>query len=127
MKTSREYNSWSIMVARGRRVTHHSCANYGGRGIRVCERWLLPGKGFMNFLADMGPRPSGKTLDCKDPQGHYEPENCQWADWDTQAKHRRPQLYPDGVPPVQDCFEMEKRLEVAIYEEISSFVGGYRV
>lgn len=111
---SREYNSWSTMVGRCTCETHHAYSDYGGRGIRVCERWLPDGKGqgFKNFLTDMGPRPMGKTLDRKDPQGHYEKTNCQWADADTQAQHRRPSMYPDGnVPPVEDYMEMERRLE----------------
>jgi hypothetical protein len=112
-RTSREYNSYASMVSRCNVVSHHAYADYGGRGIRVCERWLPDGKGtgFKRFLEDMGPRPSGYTLDRKDPQGHYDPLNCRWADRDTQANNQRRQVYPDGAQPVRDYFEMEARLE----------------
>ena len=91
--------------------------DYGGRGITICKRWTLPrGEGFRNFLADMGPRPSGKTLDRIDPQGHYEPTNCRWADAEVQANNQRRYLYPDGdMPPVEDFASMEKRLEEELH------------
>lgn len=60
--------------------------SYGARGITVCERWL---NSFTNFLADMGERPPGLTLDRKDTNGNYSPDNCVWSDDRTQLHNRR--------------------------------------
>lgn len=81
------YYSWSTMRTRCRNPKCNRYANYGGRGIRICERWEL----FENFLADMGERPSGLSLDrYPDKNGNYEPGNCRWATSKEQAQNRRP-------------------------------------
>jgi hypothetical protein len=84
-KCPREYRSWKQMRARCMSPSHQDYAVYGGRGIRVCDRW----NDFATFLADMGPCPAGRSLDRKDPNGDYEPTNCRWATMLEQQRNRR--------------------------------------
>jgi hypothetical protein len=79
------YYSWQAMRARCYRPGNVSYHHYGGRGVKVCDRWLGPG-GFERFLADMGEKPVGMTLDRIDPDGDYEPGNVRWATWAEQAR-----------------------------------------
>src|SRR5688500_15251515 len=83
---SPEYQSWTAMHARVRSLKGSRWRDYGSRGITVCERWVS----FENFLADMGPRPAGTTLDRINNDGHNEPDNCRWATRSQQVANRRP-------------------------------------
>ena len=82
------YHSWQAMRQRCTNPNTVAWKYYGARGIRVCERWQT----FVNFLADMGERPAGKTLDRIDCDGNYEPGNCRWATQAEQIRNRRPMV-----------------------------------
>lgn len=82
------YWQWRGMI---QRCKPEGDPNYGGRGIRVCERW----HGFENFLFDMGPRPPGMTIERIDNDGNYEPGNCRWATQKEQAANTRRNVFVD--------------------------------
>lgn len=82
---SATYKIWNNMITRCTNPRRAQWGDYGGRGITVCERW----RSFENFLADMGERPDGKSLDRRDANGNYDPENCSWATRTEQNRNTR--------------------------------------
>jgi len=79
------YRAWKGMRERCNYKNHKDYMGYGGRGIKVCERW----NSFSNFLEDMGERPPKYSLDRINNDGDYEPTNCRWTDIKTQSKNTR--------------------------------------
>jgi hypothetical protein len=87
MRGSPEYSIWEKMKRRCNNPNDTAFANYGGRGITVCERWR---ESFESFYTDVGPRPSTKhSIDRIDVNGNYEPSNVRWATATEQVRNRR--------------------------------------
>ncbi len=92
-KRTKSYRTWSHILGRCNNPRDADYHNYGGRGIKVCERWEI----FSNFLADMGEPQDGLTLERIDNDGNYEPGNCRWALRSDQNKNTRRTIIIDGV------------------------------
>lgn len=85
MSETRIYRVWAGMIQRCANPHSRYYKNYGGRGIKICEKWF----DFAEFMKDMGPRPQGLSLDRIDNAGNYEPGNCRWATRSQQNYNRR--------------------------------------
>ena len=92
MTHTRAHNAWGQMKDRCTNETRRSWAHYGGRGIKVCDRWM---NSFDAFLADMGEPGYGESLDRINNDGNYEPSNCRWATRQEQARNTRQNRWYD--------------------------------
>ncbi len=93
------YDTWQNMRRRCHYIFHPDYANYGGRGIKVCDEWY---HSFENFVRDMGERPENHTLERRNNDGNYCKENCYWASWYVQANNRNyTKKNKDGVVGVK--------------------------
>lgn len=102
-----EFNTWQAMIARCSRPTCTNFSNYGGRGIKVCQRWR---KSYSAFLSDMGRRPSPKySLDRRNNNRNYTPSNCRWATRKVQRANQRPRKRIDQFTSVELVAELKKR------------------
>lgn len=86
-KLTKTYRTWQGMIARCTRESHPAFKYYGGKGVKVCDRWTGPG-GYQNFINDVGVAPEGLWIERKDSKGHYTPENCCWETPAVQARNR---------------------------------------
>lgn len=89
MTQTRSYNIWRGMKQRCLNDNDKDFKNYGGRGIRVCDRWMK----FENFLSDMGEAPKGLQLDRIDFNGDYCKQNCRWTNTSVQGNNRRTNVF----------------------------------
>lgn len=113
-KSAPIYGIWVAMRERCSNPKAKKFHNYGGRGIKVCERWM----DFRNFYADMGDRPEGKSLDRIDNDGDYCPENCRWATLREQGLNRRKTvkvIYNGIETPLVTVAEIEKVPYINLY------------
>ncbi len=105
----REYNSYKSMLERCLNSNSTGFERYGGRGVKVCDRWLGD-NGFRNFYKDMGVRPKGFTLDRINNEGDYCPDNCRWATIKSQNRNRRTNVLINYNGKTQTLVEWSEEL-----------------
>ena len=112
MGKTREYRIWKGMRQRCLNQNNPKYMNYGGRGIKICDRW----EDFSKFYEDMGKCPKAYSLDRIDNDGNYEPSNCRWADSTTQARNQRIKITNTsgvtGVTKVEHINKWQSRITV---------------
>ena len=113
------YQSWQSMKARCLNLKYSQARRYGQRGIKICKRWLGP-QGFAHFLADMGERPDGLTIDRKNNDGDYTPRNCRWATRSEQARNQKTtKLTLAKVEAIRRAWRSHSQRELAEMYEVN--------
>jgi hypothetical protein len=112
------------MISRCKYEAVEGWKDYGGRGISVCRRWSGPG-GFTRFLADMGPRPSGTSIDRINNDGNYEPGNCRWATNQEQARHTKRSRFVTYAGETLTIKEWSERTGIKWHTLHSRFDAGW--
>jgi hypothetical protein len=105
---TKTFKIWTAMKQRCENQRCRQYADYGGRGIRVCERWAM----YANFVADMGEKPDGMSLDRINNDGHYEPGNCRWATHAQQARNTRRNIQVEFNGKTQTLTDWAKSLGI---------------
>lgn len=122
MSNTKTYSSWYSMIQRCTNKNNINYAKYGGRGISVCKEWM---ESFVNFVSDMGSRPTGKTIDRVDVNGNYEPSNCRWATQAEQNKNKRKIVVWTIHGKKYDCLK-DASLDLGVsIQTISNWCVGY--
>lgn len=125
-KETPEYRAWCQMKSRCINQNHVQWENYGGRGIRVCKRWM---KSYKAFLDDMGRKPNERhSLDRINNDGNYTPKNCRWATPEEQNSNQRKRKYVpkrhitiDGVTkPIKEWINEANCSERTFYRRLSN-------
>jgi len=110
------------MLSRCRNPNRWDFKYYGGRGIRVCDRWLR----FENFLADMGEAPRGLEIDRANNSGNYEPTNCRWVTRNTNATNTRSVLLVAWQGITDSVSGWSRRLKIDRHELAEKIRSGIK-
>lgn len=108
-KEHSEHAIWRGILSRCMNPNSKDYPRYGGRGITVCERWRI----YENFISDMGPRPKGYSVERKDNEIGYSPDNCVWADSFTQQRNKRDNVYFEQDGEVLTLTEWARLLDIS--------------
>lgn len=117
------YVAWLHMKERCLNPQNKDYKNYGGRGIAVCDRWL---NSFENFLADMGEKPRGFTIERIENNGNYEPGNCKWIPRREQNKNKRSVKYYILDGKEYNLTELSEKLGIA-FTTLQRWLGEYEL
>lgn len=125
MSYSPEFKCWSRMKARCLNKNHDMFKHYGGRGIKVCGRWI---NSFENFFLDMGNKPSSKhTIERTNNNGNYEPSNCRWALNSEQQNNTRKNVFIEHLGLKLTVSQWSRKTGIGISTITYRFKKGWSV